>query len=604
MLEDSRDRVLDIYRDRMSALLTMEPFTGDHFGLCSRSEPMAIFVRTSGQQAWPPRLPVVRQEDLLEMLSSSEADLLRLVWHLMAQPSPDEGVPAMLQRLLTSSSPAASSAAAFLKLQSEWPSAGSGAVVSDEGATPSDPIFPSQDLLTRANEFLLTPPQFQISAHRQWVRDQLITNALRANHPEEAGRLFQAALGELVGMGFSEEPLAVAWLYELSDRFPQTSPVRAQTEQLVLLLHVSRERVTAFNDRRASSTSGSNAVPSNHLEVEWAGRNSEILGVRLVLPPPEPTLNASLGPWTDRIQVRASHAVSTERSLSLAPLFPEHALTVRQVDETTIPWRSYWTTGLLGVGVLLASVGVMAAVRGVSSKERALEEKSELLTALSHQLKTPAANVRLFTETLCRKDIPPEDRERMQQILHEESLRLQDVLDRVLAYQAASEPDLRRREAVLLRPLFEQRAARWQLSAQLKRAHLQLELCEGVEAAADPDALLDAMDNLVDNAFGAIDAGGRVTVGYAAESNMVTFYVEDDGHGISDKDAPNVFQRFYRGQTRRSRAGGGSGLGLAIVASVAHRHGGEARIARTGPDGTRMEMRIPGGESRGTPTSA
>jgi two-component system phosphate regulon sensor histidine kinase PhoR len=114
-----------------------------------------------------------------------------------------------------------------------------------------------------------------------------------------------------------------------------------------------------------------------------------------------------------------------------------------------------------------------------------------------------------------------------------------------------------------------------------------------VAAWADPDALRQIMDNLVDNAIKYTPNGGRITVRWAALDDMVSFEVADTGVGISEADLPRVFERFYRVDKARSRSVGGTGLGLAIVKHLVQVMKGQVKVTSKVGKGTTFRVILP-----------
>src|SRR4029079_3595812 len=114
-----------------------------------------------------------------------------------------------------------------------------------------------------------------------------------------------------------------------------------------------------------------------------------------------------------------------------------------------------------------------------------------------------------------------------------------------------------------------------------------------VTAWADPDALRQVMDNLVDNAIKYTPNGGRITVRWSATAETVDFEVEDTGVGIPAADLPRVFERFYRVDKARSKAEGGTGLGLAIVKHLAQAMKGSVKAMSQLGRGTTFTMTLP-----------
>jgi two-component system phosphate regulon sensor histidine kinase PhoR len=114
-----------------------------------------------------------------------------------------------------------------------------------------------------------------------------------------------------------------------------------------------------------------------------------------------------------------------------------------------------------------------------------------------------------------------------------------------------------------------------------------------VTAWADPDALRQVMDNLVDNAIKYTPNGGRITVRWGATADTVSFEVEDTGVGIPDADVNRVFERFYRVDKARGREAGSTGLGLSIVKHLVQAMRGQVRVNSKIGKGTTFRVTLP-----------
>jgi two-component system phosphate regulon sensor histidine kinase PhoR len=114
-----------------------------------------------------------------------------------------------------------------------------------------------------------------------------------------------------------------------------------------------------------------------------------------------------------------------------------------------------------------------------------------------------------------------------------------------------------------------------------------------VPAWADPDALRQVMDNLVDNAIKYTPNGGRITVRWGASADTVSFEVEDTGVGIGEADVQRVFERFYRVDKARDRAQGSTGLGLSIVKHLVQAMRGQVRVSSKVGKGTTFRVTLP-----------
>jgi two-component system sensor histidine kinase SenX3 len=109
----------------------------------------------------------------------------------------------------------------------------------------------------------------------------------------------------------------------------------------------------------------------------------------------------------------------------------------------------------------------------------------------------------------------------------------------------------------------------------------------------DPDLLVTALRNLIDNAVRYSPEGTRVGVGVRERDGMAQISVTDQGPGIPEDEQDRIFERFYRVDTARSRQTGGTGLGLSIVKHVMSQHGGEVTVWSQAGRGSTFTLSIP-----------
>lgn len=109
----------------------------------------------------------------------------------------------------------------------------------------------------------------------------------------------------------------------------------------------------------------------------------------------------------------------------------------------------------------------------------------------------------------------------------------------------------------------------------------------------DRDNFRHVIDNLLSNALRYTDSGGKVDVKLSKHDSNVIISVSDTGIGISEKDLPNIFERFYRADESRARVTGGSGVGLAIVKASVEAHGGKISVESTKGEGSCFTIDIP-----------
>ena len=217
---------------------------------------------------------------------------------------------------------------------------------------------------------------------------------------------------------------------------------------------------------------------------------------------------------------------------------------------------------------------------------------ADYVQTLTHELKSPLSAIRGAAELLNDEPAMPEaDRQRFLGNIQRETLRIQELVDRMMELAALeSRRQIEHPEAVALRPLLDELAASAQPVAAARRIEVVVlpggEGDEGGEAIVEGDALLlrRAIGNLLDNAIDFSPTGGRVTLQLAAHGQRggsVDIIVRDQGPGIPDYADDKVFERFYSLARPHSQKKS-TGLGLAFVKEIAELHRGRVSLRNAG----------------------
>jgi signal transduction histidine kinase len=193
--------------------------------------------------------------------------------------------------------------------------------------------------------------------------------------------------------------------------------------------------------------------------------------------------------------------------------------------------------------------------------------------------------------------------------IERETARLGDIVEDLLmlARADAGERPIERRR-VFLDDLTLDAAGSARIIADRKAVRLEVDDFEEAAVDGDPTLLRQLVLILLDNAIKFTDAGGVVRVGVRTVGASATLTVTDTGIGIPPEQLPHVFERFYRGDSSRTRGasnGGGSdgvGLGLSIAQWIAEEHNGSIRIESESGQGARVTVQFPAElAGRGTP---
>jgi signal transduction histidine kinase len=235
---------------------------------------------------------------------------------------------------------------------------------------------------------------------------------------------------------------------------------------------------------------------------------------------------------------------------------------------------------LLIFGIILFVVLIFGLVLNTTFLIREIrrnEQHDAFINAVTHELKTPIASIRLYLETLKTRDVDETQRREFYNIMLADSDRLLLTVEQVL--RAGRTGHRRRRIAnsvidvdEMVRECLERTRVRYGLNEQ----HLLYsEDANGAKVSGDPDELRAAFSNLLDNAVKYSDDEVLVSVSVSTpDEKRVVVRVADKGIGIPSAQLKRIFKRFYRVPGRFMARVKGTGLGLFIVQSVVRKHGG------------------------------
>ena len=245
---------------------------------------------------------------------------------------------------------------------------------------------------------------------------------------------------------------------------------------------------------------------------------------------------------------------------------------------------------------LTLAAAVIVAVRAGRANADLAVMRADFVSAVTHELKTPLANLRAINETLVSGRTTPEMVREYAGMGIGEATRLTRLVDNLLAYSRVTDvADVYSFEPVALADVVRSSLQEFAPTLARDAFAVTVDVADDVPAVrADPKALGLLVNNLIDNAIRYSKDARVLTIAARAGAGTVTLDVTDQGVGIPDDEIDRVTRKFFRGRTSVS---GGSGLGLAIVDRIVSDHGGTLQIRSREGQGTTVSVTIPAARS-------
>lgn len=239
--------------------------------------------------------------------------------------------------------------------------------------------------------------------------------------------------------------------------------------------------------------------------------------------------------------------------------------------------------------------GVVGVLHDVTEQKLADRVRRDFVANASHELRTPLTAIRGFAETLKAGAIQdPESAERFVDVILRHTLRLQALVNDLVALSRAESPEQEYELVSLdLAAVVKDVVRGLAAQAQQRALDVQIDSLGGLpEVIANPRAIDQVLINLVDNAIKYTPDGGRIAMHAEVEPDSVTLEIENSGVGIPADQLERIFERFYRVDAGRSREMGGTGLGLSIVRHLVGRMGGHIAAQSKQGEWTRFRLTL------------
>jgi two-component system phosphate regulon sensor histidine kinase PhoR len=256
-------------------------------------------------------------------------------------------------------------------------------------------------------------------------------------------------------------------------------------------------------------------------------------------------------------------------------------------------------TLILGILVVCFTVaatgGAVILYVLLGRRARVARLQSDLLANVTHELRTPLAAIRVYAQTLqsgLLKTDPARGEECLRTIVRESEW-LDAMIDRVLSWRAAArDRGSYQFTSGPIRPALDETLARFLRMTPPDEVQMRCSFESAGAVRHDPDALGQAILNLLVNAYKYSTPPRRIALDVREVGADVVIGVEDNGIGIPPREVGRIFEAFYRSSATAGKTSG-AGLGLAIVHHVVKAHGGRITVASKEGAGSRFSIFLP-----------
>jgi two-component system phosphate regulon sensor histidine kinase PhoR len=249
---------------------------------------------------------------------------------------------------------------------------------------------------------------------------------------------------------------------------------------------------------------------------------------------------------------------------------------------------------LISIAAGASLLALVLTVRADRASAALASMKSDFVAGVTHELKTPVAFIRLVGDTLANgRYTSPKTVQEYARLLSSEATRLSNSIDNLLTYARYSTAAASTTALADIEPaeLVEDALQGLRPALANQKFDLVIDVPPDLpHVSVDRPAMIQALDNIVDNAMKYSTTEKHLAVSATANGKTVTLTVRDRGTGIASKDLSRVFERFYRGGNATVS---GSGLGLPIAKRIVESHGGRIDVRSALGTGTEVDVTLP-----------
>lgn len=253
-------------------------------------------------------------------------------------------------------------------------------------------------------------------------------------------------------------------------------------------------------------------------------------------------------------------------------------------DQDTLSKKTLMLLGEGSVFFIILIIGVFIILRAFKRERELTLQQENFVLSVTHELKTPIASVKLFLQTLQKRELPDDKKIEIYQRSLAEINRLDGLVNNILlARSIENENYFLNKQEVNLKSFIEERIALLENSI-LKSHKIELYL-EEVTIAIDPLGFESILINLIENTKKYSESNSTIKIHLSQKTEGALFQITDEGIGIPKEKRELVFSKFYREENEMTRKSKGTGLGLYITKFLVEQHNGRIELKGNKPQG-------------------
>ncbi|MBM3400959.1 MAG: GHKL domain-containing protein [Bacteroidetes bacterium] len=246
--------------------------------------------------------------------------------------------------------------------------------------------------------------------------------------------------------------------------------------------------------------------------------------------------------------------------------------------------------GETAVFLFIFFVGAYYLQKAINQERKFHQQQKNFLLSVTHELKSPLASIKLYLQTILKRELEPEKQKSFITNSLKDIERLDDLVENMLlATKIESKSYSFPKESFNLSELVNSVAGRLQVhtcSSQI----IKLSVQQGISIIGDKFALTSVISNLIENAVKYSPDCAEVQVSLRRSNGQIHFIVADSGIGIKDQEKSRIFDKFYRVGSEDTRKTKGTGLGLFVVKQVLDKHQATIKVKNNQPSGSIFEV--------------